>query len=257
MDLTSEFLREEIIKTGALVEKVLMFSFSQEETLEDVLAMELEINQRHTHIDDEIFKYIALKRPAARDLRLALSAMKINTELERIGDQALSIKRYSRHLHMAVPRLTNIWELVTSMLKQCLDSFVYNNIRLATDVIQRDQEVNELNRDIVEETLLRMKNHEVTFSEGFSITRIAKNFERVGDLTTNISEAVIFVVSGEDIRHNHGIKLNPAFQEKSQEKIAAFFKRMDDFPEPLKTSSNEDNKDKTVEKENDTTKDIS
>ena len=201
MYTSNDFLREEIVKTGSLVEKGLDLSYNPEGTIEEILSLENQINQQHIHIDEEIFKYIALQRPTARDLRLAIAAMRINTELERIGDQSLSIKRYSRHIHEEIPRLSNIQKVVSSMLKLCLDSFVYNRVKMATDVIQRDQEVNEINRDIVEETLNKMKDHRVNLSEGLAIIRIAKNFERIGDLTTNISEAAIFVVSGEDVRH--------------------------------------------------------
>ena len=92
MIVDSQFLRKEILEMGELVQRVLSISYNNNETLEAVLALEEQINRKHIHIDDEIFKYIALQKPAATDLRLALAAMKINAELERIGDQSMIIK---------------------------------------------------------------------------------------------------------------------------------------------------------------------
>ena len=200
----SEFLRKEIIDMGNIVKTIFEISYENDEPLEKVLSLEEQINKKHIYIDDEIFKYIALQKPAATDLRLALAAMKINAELERIGDQSLIIKRYSQHITKPIPSLDNIQQLVSSMFDQCLESFEGDKVRMAMDILHRDNQVNEVNRDIVEDTLSKIKQGQVNSMEGFSIIRVAKNFERIGDLSTNISEAVIFVVSGQDIRHNTG-----------------------------------------------------
>ena len=202
MVTNSEFLRKEIIEMGAIVRDILNISYNNDESLEKVLALEEEINQKHMDIDDEIFKYIALQNPAASDLRLALGAIKINAELERIADQSLNIKRYSQSIREHIPRLDNIEKVVSSMFSRCLDSFAHDKVGIAMDVLQQDQEVNEINRDIVEDILSKIKEHPMSSQEGFAIIRVAKNFERIGDHSTNISEAVIFVVSGRDVRHN-------------------------------------------------------
>ena len=204
MVLDSEFLRKEILEMGSLVQEILNISYNNEEPLERLLALEDQINRKHIHIDDEVFKYIALQKPAATDLRLALASMKINSELERIGDQSLIIKRYSQHIKKTVSRLDNIEKIVSSMFEQSLESFARNKVEMAMDILHRDGQVNEINRDIVQDTLETIKNHQLDPREGFAIIRVAKNFERIGDLSTNISEAVIFVVSGQDIRHNLG-----------------------------------------------------
>ena len=202
MVVSSEFLRKEILEMGNLVQKTLNISYNNNEPLEKILALEEQINHKHIHIDDEIFKYIALQKPAATDLRLALAAMKINAELERIGDQSLIIKRYSQHIKKIVSQLDNIEKIVSSMFKQSLESFAHNKVRMAMDILHRDGQVNEINRDITEDTLEKIKKHQVDPQEGFAIIRVAKNFERIGDLSTNIGEVVIFVVSGQDVRHN-------------------------------------------------------
>jgi phosphate transport system protein len=92
------------------------------------------------------------------------------------------------------------------MVKDALDSFVRNNIKLATDVIQHDQEINALNRDIVKFHIDQIKNNEISFDEGYSIIKISKNLERIGDHAKNIAEDVIFLESGSDIRHNPDLK---------------------------------------------------
>ena len=198
----SEFLRKEILDMGKVVQDILTISYNNNEPLEKVLALEEQINKKHIHIDDETFKYIALQKPAAGDLRLALGAMKINAELERIADQSLNIKRYCLSIRERVPRLDNIEKMVSSMFNRSLESFAHNKVGMAMDILQQDQEVNEINRDIVEDTLSKIKHNSVESQEGFAIIRVAKNFERIGDHSTNISEAVIFVVSGQDVRHN-------------------------------------------------------
>ena len=202
MSLGSEFLRHKIIEMGKIVREVLHISYNNQESLETVLSLEDQINRKHIAIDDDIFKYIALQKPAATDLRLALAAMKINAELERIGDQSLIIKRYSQRIQKPVSKLDNIDKLASSMFEKSLESFAQDKVRMARDILHRDREVNEINRDIVEETLSQIKEQEVGSKEGFAIIRVAKNFERIGDLSTNIAEAVIFIVSGRDIRHN-------------------------------------------------------
>tara|TARA_R110000868_G_scaffold204946_3_gene453159 strand:+ start:25183 stop:25836 length:654 start_codon:yes stop_codon:yes gene_type:complete len=207
MSLSSEELREEIIKMGALVEKILTLSFDRKSSLDEIFQIENEVNQYHKTIDDNVFKYIALKTPIARDLRMALSVMKINAELERMADQAVSITHWSQKVKGQYPIINTMIREVLQMVKAGIDAFVEADVRKATDVIQRDQNINDLNREVIKVFLGRMQTAEITFEEGFSIIRVAKNLERIGDLTTNIAEDIIFLVSGDDIRHGKGEKI--------------------------------------------------
>ncbi len=216
MNVGSEDLRAEIIKMGALVEKILGLACDRRIPLEDIFTIEDEVNQYHKSIDDDVFKYIALKTPIARDLRMALSVMKINAELERIADQAVSITHWRAKVKGQYPLVQNMTAEVLQMVHSSIDAFVQADVRQATDVIQRDQHVNELNREVVKVFLGRMQTGEITFEEGFAVIRVAKNLERIGDLTTNVAEDVIFLVSGDDIRHGH--------PEKTAQK---YFKRLD------------------------------
>lgn len=206
MDISCEDLRDQIIQMAGLVEAIISKSTDTNSSIKDIFTLENQINKYHKAIDDNCFKFIALKRPVAKDLRIALSIMKINSELERMGDQAVNIKRYHKKLKTPYAKLQNMTDEVGTMVNNCIDSFVHGNTKLATDVILHDQEVNDLNREVVETYLQFMKKNDISFEEGFSIIRVAKNLERIGDLATNVAEDVIFLESGQDIRHTPELK---------------------------------------------------
>ncbi|WP_127714189.1 phosphate signaling complex protein PhoU [Halobacteriovorax sp. HLS] len=214
MNITSEDLRDMALKMASVVETILDKSLKVETTKKEVFALENEINKYHTTIDDNVFKYIALKNPTAKDLRLALSVMKINSELERIGDQAVNIKRNLKKVSSALASIEGLSEDVKMMVKNSIDAFVKLDSKLATDVIQHDQEVNEQYRDIMAEFIKKMKSDTVNFDDGFYIIRVAKCLERIGDLTTNIAEDIIFLESGTDIRHNPDVKFGRRKEDK-------------------------------------------
>lgn len=195
-------LRNEITEMGALVEKALTLSTDPSCSLADIFLVEDQINDFHKKIDDNVFKYIALHAPHANDLRTALAIMKMNSDLERIADQSVNIKRYSLKLNDKHPQLDTMLTEVVQMVKNGLDSFATSNTQLATKVIKQDAEVNNLHREIIKEYIRKMQDEKYSFDEGFSVIRVAKNFERVGDHSTNICEDVIFLESGTDVRHN-------------------------------------------------------
>jgi phosphate transport system protein len=132
--------------------------------------------------------------------------MKINADLERMGDQALKIKRQYMSIGREILQIKNMALEVNIMVKNALDSFVRNNIKLATDVIGYDQEINSLNQNIVRDHVNQIKNNVIGFDEGYTIIKISKNLERIGDHAKNIAEDVIFLESGSDIRHNPEFK---------------------------------------------------
>lgn len=206
MDISPKDLREHVLQMASIVEASLSGSLNPEKSLEDIYALEKRINEFHMLIDDACFKYIALKSPTAKDLRTAIAVMKINADLERMGDQSLKIKRHYIKIGREILQIKNMALEVNLMVKNALDAFVRNNIKLATDVIQNDQEINALNRDIVQLHVNQIKNNEISFDEGYSIIKISKNLERIGDHAKNIAEDVIFLESGSDIRHNPELK---------------------------------------------------
>lgn len=202
MDICARDLRDHVLKMASLVEASLSSSLNVDKTMEDVFVLEKKINEFHILIDDACFKYMALKSPTAKDLRTAIAVMKINADLERMGDQAVKIKRHQVTINREILLLKNMALEVNLMVKNALDSFVRSNTKLATDVIHHDQEINAMNRDIVRDYINQIKNNEISFDEGYSIIKISKNLERIGDHAKNIAEDVIFLESGSDIRHN-------------------------------------------------------
>jgi phosphate transport system protein len=202
MDITTDHLKDTVVNMGLLVKKILTESFNDNVTQAEINEVENKINEHHTRLDDNAFKFLALKRPLARDLRLAIATMKINTDLERIGDQAFKIKRLLVHLHSNYSNIfISINEEVTWMLDNALESFIHGNIKLAFDVIAHDRIVNEINRSIFKNYMDGVKKQTIDFDEGLNIIQIAKNLERIGDHAKNIAEDVIFLESGKDIRH--------------------------------------------------------
>lgn len=202
MDISPKDLRDHILKMASLVEASLSGSLNLDKSMEDIFELERKINEFHMLIDDACFKYIALKSPAAKDLRTAIAVIKINADLERMGDLSLKIKRQYQSIGREILQIKNMALEVNIMVKNALDSFVRSNIKLATDVIEYDQEINAINRDIVRNHVNLIKNNEMGFDEGYTIVKISKNLERIGDHAKNIAEDVIFLESGSDIRHN-------------------------------------------------------
>lgn len=202
MEICARDLRDHVLKMASLVEASLSSSLNLDKTMEDVFDLESKINEFHIIIDDACFKYMALKSPTAKDLRTAIAVMKINADLERMGDQAVKIKRHQISIGREILLLKNMALEVNLMVKNALDSFVRSNTKLATDVIIHDQEINAMNRDIARDYINQIKNNVVSFDEGYSILKISKSLERIGDHAKNIAEDVIFLESGSDIRHN-------------------------------------------------------
>ena len=217
MNILSSDLRDMTLRMASIVESILELSLSPETTKKEIFELEDEINKYHTSIDDNVFKYIALKTPAATDLRIALSVMKINSELERIGDQSVNIKRNLKKVPSLSTELESLGEDVRMMVKNSIDAFVKLDSKLATDVIQHDQEVNEQYRDLMSDFIKKMKSEKVDFDEGFFVIRVAKCLERIGDLATNIAEDVIFLESGTDIRHNAQMKFGRRKEDKLED----------------------------------------
>jgi phosphate transport system protein len=202
MGISPKDLRDHILKMASLVEASLAGCLNLDKSMEEILELERKINEFHMLIDDACFKFIALKGPTAKDLRTAIAVMKINADLERMGDQALKIKRQHQTIGRDILQIKNMALEVSIMVKNSLDSFVRSNMRLATDVIEYDQEINTLNREIVRNHVNLIKNNEMGFDEGYTIIKISKNLERIGDHAKNIAEDVIFLESGSDIRHS-------------------------------------------------------
>lgn len=179
---------------------------SDQATLERVLVGDNAINQLHVEIDDRCVKLLALHQPMAVDLRAIVSAVKINNDLERVGDLAVNIAeaaaRYMTHPPVKplvdIPRMAVIAQ---EMLRDALAAYVNRNVQLAADVLNRDDEVDALKTLVFKELLGYMQRDKSTVAASLDLILISRHLERIGDHATNVAEDVIFMVSARDVRH--------------------------------------------------------
>jgi phosphate transport system protein len=176
--------------------------------LEAVGSGDEPVNDLHMEVDDRCFKLLALHQPMAADLRVIVAAVKINTDLERVGDLAVNIaeagRRYLQHPPVKplidIPRMG---ELAQKMLRDALDAFVRRDIALAEAVLAADDTLDALKTQIFRELLTYMLQAPATIEPALDLILIARHLERIGDHATNVAEDVIFILSARDVRH-HG-----------------------------------------------------
>jgi phosphate transport system protein len=174
---------------------------------EEIMDAEDQIDEDENHIENECLKMLALHQPVATDLRRIVVALKIITDLERMGDLAEDIAEravtLSRHSEIPVPpELQQMTDVTTSMVRQGLDSFVNLDPRLARKVIRLDDEVDHHNRVIIDKLVQIMKQSPDNVEPGLSMFSAVRHLERIADHATNIAEEVIYLVEGEMIRHH-------------------------------------------------------
>jgi phosphate transport system protein len=177
--------------------------------VERVLAGDTPINQLHIEIDNRCFRMLALYQPMAVDLRAIVSAVKINTDLERVGDLAVNIaeavRRYMRHPPVKelidIPRMA---EIAQHMLRDSLDAYVRRDTQLAHAVLNEDDKLDALKQQVFRELLTYMLQDPSTIEPALDLILISRHLERIGDHATNVAEDVIFMVSARDVRHHAG-----------------------------------------------------
>jgi phosphate transport system protein len=175
--------------------------------IERVMAGDAAINHLHIEIDDRCFKLLALHQPMAVDLRAIVAAVKINTDLERVGDLAVNIAEASiRYLqHPPVKELIDIprmAEIAQGMLREALDAFVRRDLAMAQTVLDRDDELDMLKTLVFRELLDHMLQDQSTIEPSLDLILVSRHLERIGDHATNVAEDVIFLVSAKDVRHH-------------------------------------------------------
>lgn len=174
---------------------------------EMVVRSEPAINRMEREIDQLALDLLAMEQPMAVDLRFILAVIKINADLERVGDQAVNIAERVRDLHtlppvelpVDIPKLT---ELAATMVRSALQAFIDADAFLAEKVLLMDDEVDEMNRAVHRILIRRIADHPECAQQALNVLLIARNLERVGDHATNIAEDVIFWVRGADVRHH-------------------------------------------------------
>ena len=165
------------------------------------------INELHIEVDNRCFTLLALYQPMATDLRAIVAAVKINTDLERIGDLAVNIAEAARRYvtHPPVKKLIDIphmSDIAQGMLRDALDAFVRRDMRLAQNVLDADDKVDGLKTEVFRELLTYMLQDPATVEPALDLILISRHVERIADHATNIAEDVIFMVSAQDVRHH-------------------------------------------------------
>lgn len=204
-------LKDRVLRMGVLVESAIRDSIRSlvdrdSELAREVIRRDHQINAIDVEIDEECIRLIALRQPKAGDLRFITTAMKITTDLERMGDLAEDICERAIELnkepplkpYIDIPRMA---EIAQGMLIDVLDAFVRKEPSIAYNVIGRDDEVDNLTVQIFNELMFFMVQDPKTISRAIKITYISKYLERIADHATNIAEMVIYMVEGKMIRH--------------------------------------------------------
>jgi phosphate transport system protein len=175
--------------------------------IEKVAGGDEPLNQLHIEIDNRCFRLLALYQPMATDLRGIVSAVKINTDLERVGDLAVNIaqaaKRYA--MHPPVKQLIDIpkmAEIAQAMLRDALDAYVKRDTVLAHRVLSEDDRLDGLRTQVFRELLTYMLQNPAIVEPALDLILISRHLERIGDHATNVAEDVIFMVSALDVRHH-------------------------------------------------------
>ena len=206
-------LKNRLLNMGALVEErvhgaIQALMERNIDSAESIARGDGEVNALQIEIDDRCLKLLALQQPMASDLRLITSAMKINADLERIGDQAVNIAENAIKMLAAPPLkplidLTRMAEIAERMTRDSLDAFVRRDPALAREVLGRDDEVDGLKDTVFRVLLTYMMADPGTIERALSLILISRNIERIADHATNIAEDVIFLVEARDVRHRH------------------------------------------------------
>jgi phosphate transport system protein len=204
-------LRTAVLEMGGLVEDQIAQAIRalidrNEDLARTIVTRDHTVNRLDVEIDDLCIKLLALHQPAARDLRLITTGLKITTDLERIGDLAVNVAERALELsaelpikpYIDVPRMA---DLAREMLHQSLDAFVREDVELALAVCASDDAIDQLHQQLFRELLSFMVENPQTISRAMRLLFVSKALERVGDHATNIAEMVIFMVKGRSIRH--------------------------------------------------------
>lgn len=207
-----DLLKREILELGGMVEvaindAILAMKNRRTDLAEKVIEREDEINEKEVFIEEECLKILALHQPVAVDLRFIVVILKVNNDLERMGDFALNIAE--RAISLAgedpIPTLPEFIEVVPetirTMVRKTLDSLVKLDVDMAQEVIEMDDIIDDINRKMYGQLQEVMKRDPDTIERAIQILSTSRYMERIADLATNIAEDVIFMVEAKVVRH--------------------------------------------------------
>ncbi len=205
-------LKQKLLQMADLTQEMIGFSVQslvkRDETLaHKTLEIEKKVNHMEIEIEEEVLRLLALRQPAAKDLRLLTAILKINSDLERVADQACNISETAVYLLKEPPLkplidIPNMANLAQRMIKNSLDAFVNHDPALAKQVCEDDDEVDRINEQIFRELLTFMMENPKNITRAVDLILISRNLERVADHATNIGEEVIFIEEGKNIKHH-------------------------------------------------------
>jgi phosphate transport system protein len=211
-----EQLKRRLLEMGGLAEEEVRVAIKglverDEALIGRAITGDEPVNAMHIEIDSRCFTLLALYQPMAADLRAIVAAVKINTDLERVGDLAVNIAEAAERCIrlppvkklIDIPRMAG---LAQSMLRDALDAFVRRDITLAQRVLDEDDKLDALKTQIFRELLTYMLQDPSTIEAALDLILISRHLERIGDHATNIAEDVIFIVSARDVRHHADLR---------------------------------------------------
>ena len=207
-----ETLKSRLLEMGGLAEERVRASIEglvarDVDLLGTVLTGDEPINRLHIEVDNRAFRLLALHQPMATDLRAIVAAVKINSDLERVGDLAVNIaEAAARYLgHAPVKQLIDIprmGSIAQGMLRDSLDAYVKRDMDLARAVLNSDDELDALKTQVFRELLTYMLQDVNTIEPALDLILVSRHLERIGDHATNVAEDVIFILSAKDVRHH-------------------------------------------------------
>ncbi len=212
-DTELETIRSRVLQMGGLVEQQIVramevLAHGDLVLADQVIADDHRVNALEVGIDEDCTHIIAKRQPTASDLRMVMAVIKTITDLERIGDEAQKIARMAKQLHQSGGRVNHqladvrhACNITLDMLKTSLDAFARLDVTGAAKVVRQDQEVDEHFRAILRQLMTFMMEDPRTISACIDILFIAKAIERIGDHAKNMSEYVVYLVKGKDVRH--------------------------------------------------------
>ncbi len=207
-------LKRSLLIIGSMVEDainraILALTSRRPELAEEVIRGDEEIDTKEVELEEDCLKILALYQPVATDLRFIIAALKVNNDLERMGDLAVNIAERATYLSgrdaIEVPlTIEHMAGRVQEMVENSLESLVDMNTKLAREVLESDDEVDSMNRKMFDALEQVIRHDPGSTKRATHLLSVSRNLERIADLATNIAEDVVFMVEGELIRHCHG-----------------------------------------------------
>jgi phosphate transport system protein len=207
-----EAVKTNLIKMGSFAEEAIAQSIKallerNADLAREVITRDERINEMEIEIDDAIVDLLALQQPVATDLRFILAAMKINNDLERIGDHAVNIAESALQYAVGKPvrpfaDLPHMAQTTKEMLRDSIDAFIHADSAKARAVLVSDDTIDDPNRKIVAGLVAVIRAEPPLIEQALDLIRVSRNLERVADLSTNIAEEVVFIAEAHIVKHN-------------------------------------------------------